>query len=302
MSQDSDPLPFTKIDRAMKPKAAMLASHFGVSYQHGIGGLVEFWDLCGDPREIERLATSGVVKVVLTADELEARFEMGFGKHLSVVKLASMGLVAKDAEGYRVRGMSRYFEPVMARLQRKAAAVAGGKASAAVRLAAAGTAQPSGSRAVRERFESGSNGSSNGSSNRRRTGVEPAPNTEDRGQRTDTTSLGIGGLRDLMDAIFMSIRGASYHWSSADELAVGALLGQAHGDEEEILRRWALCLEHTFPTWDTVTHLSKNWNACAKAQASGPQTQADADAEHRAKHGVVPGVNAPCRLLNARTK
>ena len=47
----SDPLPFVQVDRAVKPKAALLAGIMEVSNQHALGSLVEWWELCGDPRE-----------------------------------------------------------------------------------------------------------------------------------------------------------------------------------------------------------------------------------------------------------
>jgi hypothetical protein len=80
-----------------------------------------------------------------------------------------------------------------------------------------------------------------------------------------------GALRDAMDAIFKAARHGDYHWRSQDETAVGALLGQASSDHAEILRRWGICLAHTFPTYDTVTELSRFWNKCAAAQSGGEQ-------------------------------
>ncbi|MFA5943154.1 MAG: hypothetical protein WC876_01670 [Candidatus Thermoplasmatota archaeon] len=86
----------------------------------------------------------------------------------------------------------------------------------------------------------------------------------------------VGAFRDAMDAIFALHRdGAKYGWTSLDENAVGALLGQASSDHGEILRRWAICLSHTHPTYDTVTELSKFWNKCAAAQPAGPPRPAD---------------------------
>ena len=184
--QDSDGLPYTQVDRAAKPKAAMLAACLGVTYQHGIGGLVEFWDLCGDPRDLERLILAGVDKVVLSAGEIESRFEMGFGRPLPVAKLVSLGLAAKDGDGYRVRGMSRYFKPVRDRLQRRMAAVAGGKASAAKRATTVSPGPNSVEESLNGRptvvqpeFNEMPSGSTIGS-----TVVQPESNTADSGQRS----------------------------------------------------------------------------------------------------------------------
>lgn len=52
---DSDPLPYVQVDRSAKPRAALLAGSLGVTPQHALGSLVEWWDLNGDPRECERL-------------------------------------------------------------------------------------------------------------------------------------------------------------------------------------------------------------------------------------------------------
>jgi hypothetical protein len=139
---NSDGLPYSQVDRSAKPKAAMLSTILGVTYQHAIGGLVEFWDLCGPPRELERLLESGIDKVVLDAEDLERRFLMGMGKPITAAQLVSLGLAEEDGVGYRVRGMSRYFEPIRRRVQNRIAAANGGKASAAARKAKSGTAQP----------------------------------------------------------------------------------------------------------------------------------------------------------------
>lgn len=140
---DSDGLPYTQLDRSAKPKAAMLSTILGVTYQHGIGGLAEFWELCGEPRELERLILSGQDAVILDGADLERRFELGMGRPLSADRLVGLGLAQALPDGrFRVRGMSRYLDPIRRRIQAREAAVAGGKASAAARKAKNGSAQP----------------------------------------------------------------------------------------------------------------------------------------------------------------
>lgn len=128
----SDSLPFTQADRAMKAKAAQLASAIGVSYQHALGSLLEFWDGCGDPRELERLLSLGQEAVVLEADEVVLRFKLASGKEVEPRLMAAAGfLESVGGESFRVRGMSRFFEPIKRRLQARDAASKGGKATAA---------------------------------------------------------------------------------------------------------------------------------------------------------------------------
>lgn len=164
---DSDPLPYTQVDRAVKPKAALLASLMGTTPQHALGALVEFWDLNGDPRELERLVAQGKREVVLTPEATRIRFRLASGKDMSPEDLEMLGLLERRPEGYRVRGMSRYFKPVETRLKAREAGRAGGLASARARKESLGTAQPrSGDRSevasgvlresLRERFESAS--------------------------------------------------------------------------------------------------------------------------------------------------
>lgn len=197
---DSDPLPFTQLDRAAKAVAARLASAKKVSNQHALGALVEFWDLCGDPRELERIAQQTPEgqepEVRLERDDLALRFELAFGQPVEVRLLSLLGLVELDPEGKRdrVRGMSRYFSAILPRLQARDAASKGGKASVAARRAKHGSAQPrandrgAGSQAVQSVVEAPTEATPEAPPKRPRSGLrsatEAAPNqrTEGRGQ------------------------------------------------------------------------------------------------------------------------
>lgn len=147
---NSDPLPYVQVDRAVKPKAALLAQYLHVTTQHAVGSLVEFWDLCGDPRDLERIVVGTPAgqepAVVLGEEELCLRFLLASGAAVPAEVMVQLGLVARVGEAskgqYRVRGMSRYFEPIVRRIQARAAAKQGGKRSAEVRKASYGTGQP----------------------------------------------------------------------------------------------------------------------------------------------------------------
>lgn len=145
----SDPLPYVQVDRAVKPRAAMLADAIGVSRQHAMGSLIEWWDLCGDPRDLERIV-EGTPKgehpaVVLTADDARLRFRLASTRDVEPVTLARIGLLEELADNrFRVRGMSRYFEPIVRRVQAREAAAVGGRKSAKVRAETTGSAQPVG--------------------------------------------------------------------------------------------------------------------------------------------------------------
>ncbi len=139
---NSDPLPFTQLDRAVKPRAATLSTMVGVTYQHALGSLAEFWEACGDPRELERLLRQGKDEVVLSREEVAGRLEIAFGRPVNVDSCRMLGLLEARPDGFRVRGMSRYFAPIRARLVAREKGSAGGKASAAARKERDGTAQP----------------------------------------------------------------------------------------------------------------------------------------------------------------
>lgn len=143
----SDPLPYVQVDRAVEPTAALLAGHMKVTPQHAIGSLVGFWKLCGDPRELERIVETTAAgqepEVVLTADDVALRFQLASDCRVEPVVLARLGLLEERGDGrFRVRGMSRFFEPVVRRLVKRSIGKVGGKASAEARRAASGTSQP----------------------------------------------------------------------------------------------------------------------------------------------------------------
>lgn len=178
MKTGSDPLPFTQVDRAVKPKAALLAGLLGVSNQHALGSLVEFWDLNGDPRVIEALAAAGTNELVLSREEAERRFRLASGKDARAADLVSLGLLEDRGDAVRVRGMSRYFEPVRQRLQARAAAAAGGSKS--------GSQPRTGGRfAARQPPERPPSGPPSDGPSVSRAGTEPGPTLEVRGQRSD---------------------------------------------------------------------------------------------------------------------
>ncbi len=194
----SDPLPWVKVDRAVKPKAVLLAGLQKSTYQHALGSLVEFWELCADPRELEEIIAKtpeGVEpEVVLPKEELEARFQLASGYDVKAEQLARLGLAEPKGDGgWRVRGMSRRFEPIEKRKVNRNNASKGGKASAEARKKRHGTAQPrSASRtedaqalaqatpeaSTEATLRSGSEAS-----------AERPPNQEDRDQSTDLDLL-----------------------------------------------------------------------------------------------------------------
>lgn len=208
MRQHSDPLPYVQVDRAVRPKAALLADAIGVSRQHAIGSLIEWWELCGDPRDIERvLLDSSDPRVVISAETASTRFRLASGKDVEPRILVECGLLEPVSNGFRVRGMSRYFKPITERLAKRRAASAGGKASVEARKAKYGTSMP---------FVGSFGGSSNTSSTRdeadanqprstvrttvrsrheadtkqTRSSDEPATNTADSVQRTASSKEG----------------------------------------------------------------------------------------------------------------
>lgn len=135
----SDPLPYVQVDRAVKPKAGQLAGVLKVSRLHALGALVEFWELCGDPRELERLVQSGCREVVLSAEEVRRRFRLASdGLEVDPADLSALGLLEPRPEGFRVRGMSRYFAPIERRMVHRAKSVAGGKARSTASRGATG--------------------------------------------------------------------------------------------------------------------------------------------------------------------
>jgi len=147
---DGDLLPYREVDRSLKPKLPLLAGVMGVSTQHALGSLIEFWDQCADPRELERIAAQSIAQnttpeLVLTADEVTRKFRVASGKTVDIDDLVELRLLEpRSSNAYRVRGMSRDFKPIMKRLVNRDNASKGGKKSAETRAATHGTAQPQG--------------------------------------------------------------------------------------------------------------------------------------------------------------
>lgn len=179
---NGDLLPYREVDRALKPKLPLLAGLMGVTPQHALGSLLEFWDLCADPRELERVAAAALERgeepaVLLPADDVALRFELASGKRVEPLKLVMLGFLEQRAvDLYRVRGMSRDFKPIVKRLRAREVAAAGGRASAEARRAATGSAQPVGGKGFKGRSDS-------------RSSEGPAkPNREPKRNRTDDRS------------------------------------------------------------------------------------------------------------------
>lgn len=206
----SDPLPYLRVDRAATPLASALATWMSVTQQHALGSLVIFWRLCADPRDLERLVLAGKTDFVIDADRLLLLFEIASGKKVPLDVLLALGVAAvtDEAGQYRVRGMSRNIEPIAERIRRKHVGVAGGKASAAARKRATGSAQPRsgpGSTNVRTTPEPGVQQTFDGPEqtlNHSRTSAEPAPNLEVRDQRSESleaTTLSSGKPPDPVE-------------------------------------------------------------------------------------------------------
>ncbi len=188
-AESSDGLPYTQVDRAVKAKAGLLAGRLGVSPQHALGSLIHFWDLNGDPRDLEALWAAGKDEVLLTAPEVRMRFAMASGKDVDPAELTLLGLLEPREDRFRVRGMSRFFAPIKRRMAKREAGKKGGEASVEARRASKGTAQP-----VRAAFEvcsSTPEALAEAAPKQRRSTdrstSEAPPNTEDRGQRTATS-------------------------------------------------------------------------------------------------------------------
>lgn len=191
LEESSDPLPYTQLDRAVKAPAARLAQKLQVTYQHALGGLAEFWELCGDPRDLSRLLDQGIREVVLDQDEVMGRFSMAMGVDCSAVTvfdLCRLRILELQVDGrYRVRGMSRYFKVVELRRVRREAASIGGKKSAETRAGRYGSAQPASGVASGDasRFASGKpHQPTLGLEANAEATPKQTPNTADSGQRS----------------------------------------------------------------------------------------------------------------------
>ncbi len=306
---NSDPLPYVQVDRSVKPRAALLAGALGVTTQHALGSLVEWWDLCGDPRELEAIAAAtpdgSEPERLLPRGDVELRFRLASGRDVAVETLEALGLVERKGEVFRVRGMSRYFAPVQARVKARAAASAGGRASAEARRRQTGTAQPrSGSRsgarseaassaasgALREHFEAPPNGSrtvpnpigQRSTVNGQLSPLEDAPTSgapekPRRGKTQKPTDPRHTPLVAELVAAFTELRGVSYPFTGRDAKAVTNLLATGH-EPAAIVAAWRRALRHSgFPTVATlselVTHLAHFLGEAP--QGNGPAESAD---------------------------
>ena len=281
MTRESDPLPYVQVDRAVKPKAALLANALGVTTQHALGSLVEWWELCGDPRELEAIvqATPAGEKpaVVLEAADAALRFQLASGKELEPLTLVRLGLLEPRPEGrFRVRGMSRYFAPIKHRIQARLAAKAGGLARAGApriggRFAApdavdgagapaglpAGDAQPPLQPAT-SRPPADDQPTPQPATKRR-------PALADSGQRAVEKQGAIRPSAEMADD-FKAVRGVPYLWQAEkDGAALKAMLAVA--PLEEVRARWRRALALTeWPACSTVAELRSKWNHLAPSK------------------------------------
>lgn len=299
---NSDPLPYVQVDRAVKPKAVLLANALGVSTQHALGSLVEWWELCGDPRDLEAICSATPEgeepAVLLQGDDASLRFKLASGRDVEPVVLVRLQLLEPKADGrFRVRGMSRYFEPIARRLHNRKVASAGGKASAAARLAATGSAQPSGGKGFEARSDGGSDvaqavaqAEPNPEPKRNRTqnGSADRSETEHSGQRSavsgqlqlEKTAPAPRAPRetDLLCEDFREIIGKAYVWADAKDGAAFAKLKRTE-TIEEIRARWKAGLksEDKWRSVRTVAQLASKWNDLAPSRGSSdvmaPTTQ-----------------------------
>ncbi len=287
----SDPLPWTQIDRAVKPKAAMLADALGVSRQHALGSLVEFWDLCGDPRDLEAIVSATPAdeepQVVLEASVVELRFKLASGRETTAATLEGVKLLEPLEDGrFRVRGMSRYFAPIEKRLKARRSAALGGKASAAARLEATGTAQPAGGRGFGggsvvaseslKRLASETEASTEAEPKRepKRNGSDSEAEPKPRGQRSEVRDVKDARLKPLTErlvASFLEIRGSKYLYAGIED-ATGLKRLLAVATEDEIDRRWRAALKAgaNWPGTSSLAQLSgaKRWNDLASTQTA----------------------------------
>jgi hypothetical protein len=298
----SDPLPYVQVDRAVKPRAAMLADTLGVTRQHAMGSLVEWWDLCGDPRELERIVEETPPDmepaVILTSQDAALRFRLASTKDVEPVVLARIGLLEEQPDGrFRVRGMSRYFAPIKRRIQSRRAASEGGKVSAKTRKESTGSAQPVGGKG----FEGGSVPASvpAQAASEATSEAEPKRNGSDNRSGTEATpkrnrTLAVSGQRsassketlapapptqresDLLCEDFRAVMGSAYLWQGAKDGVALAELRRIY-PLEEIRSRWRRGLASPADAWAscrTVAQLKSKFNdLTATRTATTPTTK-----------------------------
>lgn len=268
-NDSSDPLPFTQVDRAVKAKAAVLASAIGINYQQALGSLIEFWDLNGDPREIEKLVANDVHEVVLDGREVALRFKIASGQDVDVQVLTRTGFLEPIGDRFRVRGMSRYFKPVEKRIMRRKLGSIAGLASAESRKTKYGSAQPG--VVLVDQIPTKPEPNLEPTPNQTRTkpepNAEPKGNLEDRGQRTESLKTAPKQPArdrdsDLLKADFKEVTGHDYLWNGAkDGVALAALKKTA--TIEEIRARWRGGLKVPASDWAscrTIAQLRSKFN------------------------------------------
>lgn len=289
---NSDPLPYVQVDRAVKPKAALLANALGVSTQHALGSLVEWWELCGDPRELETIVSATKEgerpAVVLDGADASLRFKLASGKDVEPVVLVRLGLLEPRGDGFRVRGMSRYFEPIERRLHNRKFAAMGGKASADARRERLGSAQPAGGKGFAARSVAGTDDAQaiaqaepnpepkrNGTRNRSATEAEPNSSgqrsaiSDQRHEEKPAPASRAPRAEDplvvLLKEDFMREVGSEYAFQSGKDGVALAWL-KSKGTEAEIRARWRRGLQSPPEKWlgvRTLAQLRQKWNDLA---------------------------------------
>lgn len=77
-------------------------------------------------------------------------------------------------------------------------------------------------------------------------------------------------LRERLDAVFLELRKAPYRWQTVDENALRGLMGE---DPEDIVRRWRVALQTSFPKCRGIPDLAQNWNSYTGMSQERPQVQ-----------------------------
>jgi hypothetical protein len=278
---------------------------------------VGFWELNGDPRELERIVRAGGEQaVLLTADELQMRWYLASGHKVEAAVLAALGFVeAREDARYRVRGMSRQLEAVAERVRLRDAGLKGGKASAEARRKKHGSAQPGGPPEPVENPETAVTGRSEGDSagaqppvealsnhppkHSRSTGrstPEAAPNPEVRGKRLEVRGEYLSSPPELDPRTTAQWEDAAADWlrwasSQAPELATPGPTAQ----------RWAVdffqkyqheAVEHgqvvfaKFLVWCATSGRTVGWGLWLREAVWEPRW-ADVRAEARAARGAA---------------